>query len=323
MPLEFYIIDDTEAYRCARYIKEIAEDFGFSKFDAGMFSLAVTEILINSIRYAKDVKVICQYTQNKKGLEVKIEDKGEGIKDLAHSLEDGISSLKDSLGIGLGAAKRSADEFLIQKSDASGTSIILRKYIDSILYEYTPISVKKEHKEFNGDAYFIKHYDGDKSLFAIIEGKGKELRAYKSAQSVKGFLLEYYRLPLDEIVAKLKLMFLNDETIEDATIVLLRFYPAGIEYLILGDGFILSSPRVKFHAYHRASCLQLPKKIQVHSHLLENGFCIIMASDGIDKNIAVEKSFKNFSTLEIATDIFNSYNVDDDSTLIVIKKGEE
>ncbi|WP_151900610.1 ATP-binding protein [Sulfurimonas hydrogeniphila] len=322
MSLVFHILDEIEAYQCARQINEIAKEFGFSRFDAGMFSIAVTEIVINSIRYAKDVKVSCRYTQNNKGLEVYIEDKGKGIKNIQHSLQDGNSSAKDSLGFGLGAAKRSVDEFLIEKSDTSGTSIILRKYIDEPTYEYSPVSVKKEASQFNSDAYFIKHYDGDKSLFAIIEGKGDDLSAYKTVQSVKGLLLEEYRLPLKDIVRYINLMLSNNDAFEDITLVLLRLLPDKLEYLILGNGFILSYPEMKFQAYTQASCLKLPEDLSVQQELLPEQFCIVLASDGIEYNDFLNKEVCNLSTLELATDIFNKYNLDDASTIIAVKREE-
>jgi len=320
MSVAFHIEDDAEAYQCAMSIKEMAVDFGFSRFEAGMLSTAVSEIVINSIRYAKEADVICQYTANQKGIEVRIEDSGSGIKNLQKSLEDGYSSTQTSLGFGLGAAKRSVDEFLINKSDLSGTTITLRKYINNPPYESTPVSVKKEDHEFNCDAYFIKHYNGDESLFAVIEGKAEGFEAYESAQFVKAFLLEHYRLPLDRLLLELQRSLKEYNDSYDASIVLVRLLLQKIEYIIVGEGFITACPHYTFHRYSDYTCRSLPTDIEIGKLEVSEKFCLVLASDGLEYGDLLKKDCFENSTIKLATDIFNRYNIDDDSTLIVIKK---
>jgi serine/threonine-protein kinase RsbT len=56
------------------------------------------------------------------GLELVFEDEGPGIADIERALRDGFSTA-NSMGVGLGGARRLANEFHIESAPGAGTKV--------------------------------------------------------------------------------------------------------------------------------------------------------------------------------------------------------
>ena len=311
-----------DVHECSREIRFFALDFGLATFESSLMSSAVSEATTNAVRYADGCTVGLDYTQNKKGLKVIVEDQGDGIKDIDLAMEDGYSSLGSSLGLGLGAIKRSVDKFTIDKSDSTGTTITLVKYLEKPTFDIAEVSIKKDGESFNGDASFVKHYDGDKSLLAVIDGAGSGFQAYQSSKLVEKFFEANYELALDELIYKAHTQLMKSELTRAVELSIMRILPKKIQYITLGNTFIKSTPYQSLFAYNGSLGLSLPKKINVSEFSIPNDFCIVMATDGLETTIDCPLDHQNLSANEVATELFNNYNLDDDSSLIVIKSGE-
>jgi len=130
MSPHFYSVKDlSDAYFISQKAKEFAFQMNFSEFECGMIGLATSEITTNVIRHATEGTVNIRQTNNNKGIEVIIEDKGLGIKNITEAISEGFSTFPGGLGLGLGAVQRSIDEMIINKSNCTGTSITLRHYL--------------------------------------------------------------------------------------------------------------------------------------------------------------------------------------------------
>ncbi|MBL1243287.1 MAG: hypothetical protein COA39_002640 [Sulfurimonas sp.] len=323
MPSLFQINTKNDAYACVLVLRNFAMDFGFSEFDASLMANAGSELFVNSLCYANGSVVEIFYTKNGLGIEVKVDDNGEGIVDIDKCFMDGYTTSKTSLGLGLGSIKRSVDELIINKNDADGLSISLRKYINKPLYDNAEISLKEVGEEFNRDATFVKHYDGDKSLFVILDGAGHGIKTYMSTQKVKAVILENYRLPLDTMIYKCCEALKTSKLTRTVEAVFVRIKPEKFEYIILGNQFIRCYPKKSLLFTLGSMGKNLPKDLVVRELDLAEAFCMSLCSDGIEKEMNIYELYSNTSAIALCEAIYNHYNLnnDDDSSVIVIKRG--
>jgi len=320
MSSNFSIKSKHDVFECSRAVRDFAIEFGLTAYDSSLLATAVSEAATNTIRYAQGGKVSVSYTLNNLGLEIEVSDEGKGIQDIQKCLADGYSTLPTSLGLGFGSIKRSVDEFNIIKSDKSGTSLRLRKYINIPLHDSAQVSIKKESEQFNGDGTIILHYDGDKSLFAVLDGAGAGLKASQAMECVKDIILENYRLELDDLLFVCHEALSLSKLTRAVEVVLVRTRPKEFEYVTLGNTFIKSYPEYSLISHQGSLGLHFPKKINVDSYTLEKDFCMVLCSDGLDRDFNLECLYEDTTALSLATDIFNNYNNDDDSSIIVVKR---
>lgn len=320
---QYDISTEADAYYVAAKAKSLASEIGLTGFDNGMFTAAVSEIAMNAVRHTGKGTVFIGRTENKKGIEVTIEDKGSGIPDISKSFEDGFSTY-GSLGLGLGAAKRSVDEMVFNKNDSTGLSITLRTYLplpsDEIYISAISFSATDEHT--NGDAYTVKKYRGDSILAAIVDGAGKGDKASISAKLVNETIKCNYLLPLDEIIMLCDKIIRESQCERSAELCLLRLTPTIIEFTALGNVSIFSKtqPKITFPVHNGSLGLSIPKNIHVTTHPRPKSFYIAMHSDGINRK-GIELLVDCKDTVHTsATHIFNENSVaHDDATIIVIK----
>jgi len=320
MSAHFSIETKQDVFECSRAVRHFAIDFGLSKYDSSLLSSAVSEAATNTVRYAKEGKVQVSYTSNKLGIEIEVSDEGKGIANIDKCLEDGYSTRPTSLGLGFGSIKRSVDEFIITKNDETGTSLLLRKYKNTPLHESAEVSRRKEGETFNGDGTIVCHYDGDKSLFVILDGAGAGLKANQAMGFVQNTILQNIRLELDDLLTLCHRTLNESEYTRAVEVAIFRTKPKKFEYVILGNTFIKSYPAHSFIEQQGSLSLSFPKNIKVYTQKLEEEFCIILCSDGIDQDFTLPNLYEESTALALATGIFNNYNNDDDSSVIVVKR---
>lgn len=321
MPIVFDICSIYDVNECSRFVRKFAIDFGLDTYESSLLGTAVSEATTNAVRYADGCMVEVDYTKNNKGISILVEDTGLGIEDLENAMKDGVTSSPSSLGLGLGAMKRSVDEFNINKSDKSGTSINLVKYHDKTTFDIAEVSIKKEGESFNGDECLIKNYQGENTFFAVLDGAGSGFKAYESASLVKNFFQQNVHLDLDTLIYQAHELLLQSGLSRAVEVALLKILPEKIEYIILGNTFIKFFPHSSLFSHDGSIGLRLPKKMIVNQLKLDDSFCAVMATDGIEDSFDCYENHSQESAASIATMIFNNYNLDDDSSLIVIKNG--
>jgi len=320
MSSHFSIETKQDVFECSRAVRHFAIDFGLSDCDSSLLAIAVSEAATNTVRYAKEGKVHISYTANKLGLEIEVSDAGKGIQNIEKCLEDGYTTSKTSLGLGLGSIQRSIDEFIITKSDKTGISLLLRKYINTPLHDSAEVSIKKESEHFNGDGTIICHYDGDKSLFVVLDAAGAGLKASQAMKYVQNIILKNIRLELDDLLTLCHESLSLSEHTRAVELAIFRTKPKEFEYVILGNTFIKSYPAYSFISQQGSLGLSFSQSIQVVTNTLEEEFCIALCSDGIDREFTLSSLYEESTALVLATGIFNHYNNDDDSSVIVVKK---
>lgn len=113
-----------EARRLAR---DLAESMGFDETSAGRISVAVTELGSNLLKHARGGRICIAVREAADGvcLELVSMDEGPGMANPAQCLADGYSTA-GSLGQGLGAVRRLADDFDLYSAVGQGTLVLAR-----------------------------------------------------------------------------------------------------------------------------------------------------------------------------------------------------
>jgi signal transduction histidine kinase len=107
--------------------RQIAGLLGFDAQDQTRLATAVSEIARNAWQYASGGKVAFELEATPPTMLITVRDRGPGIARLADVL-DGRYHSPTGMGLGILGARRLSDRFDI-RSDASGTTVVLAKYL--------------------------------------------------------------------------------------------------------------------------------------------------------------------------------------------------
>ncbi|HWP43351.1 MAG TPA: anti-sigma regulatory factor [Blastocatellia bacterium] len=124
------IEDNKDIIRVRASVREAALEMGFKHIDQVRLVTAASELARNIRLYAGRgrVEIRCIRQNECSGLQVKFEDEGPGIADIALAMTDGYSTSR-GLGKGLPGARRLVDEFEIESDAGIGTRVIIRKWL--------------------------------------------------------------------------------------------------------------------------------------------------------------------------------------------------
>jgi serine/threonine-protein kinase RsbT len=109
--------------------RAMAEELGFPRPDPTLIATAISEVARNIVRHVGRGEIILRPLQeaNRYGLAVIARDDGPGIRDVEAALRDDYSGM-GGLGLGLPGARRLMDEFDIESSADSGTTVTMTKW---------------------------------------------------------------------------------------------------------------------------------------------------------------------------------------------------
>lgn len=122
------IIEEKDIILARRLARKIAEEMDFSIVNQTRIATAVSEITRNALTHGGGGLMKIRRVDNESGLEITISDEGNGIPDIEKAMRNGYST-EDSLGLGLGGAKRLMDEFEIESKIGEGTKVVMRKFL--------------------------------------------------------------------------------------------------------------------------------------------------------------------------------------------------
>lgn len=107
----------------------LAREAGFSVADCARIETAVSELARNQVAHAAGGVVVLEIISNgcSSGVRVCAIDTGRGIENIGVALQDGYTT-GNTLGIGLGVAKRMMDDFSIRSHPGWGTQITAVKW---------------------------------------------------------------------------------------------------------------------------------------------------------------------------------------------------
>lgn len=319
-------------------ISAVCNQIGFSKKEIEEILLVISELGDNLLHY-KIINGRILYSiiqeKNKQAIEIISQDDGPGIANVQSVIEDGYST-SGSLGIGLGAVKRLMNEVKINSSSGNetslylqkkiGTTIITRKYLtlDTEEFDNKPnFSVycrSKIGEIYNGDNYFIKHYE-NLSLISVIDGLGHGKEAHIVSQEAREYLGDNFRDPLQDLINQLHHKFKHTR---GAAISIARINPSKNKLKYVGIGNV----QTRLYRNRKSQTLlnyngtigRALRSFKILEYPWNKNNLLIMASDGISHNynIEVNTDLFNQKPIIIAKYIFENFSKQhDDATILV------
>ncbi len=110
-------------------VKRVVALLNFSLVNQTKIITASSELARNTLEHGHGGNALIQLMEqnDRIGIRLIFEDKGPGIADIDHALEDGFTTGK-GMGLGLGGAKRLMDEFNIESIPNEGTRVTITKW---------------------------------------------------------------------------------------------------------------------------------------------------------------------------------------------------
>jgi serine/threonine-protein kinase RsbT len=124
------IEENDDLVRARARVRDVAIEMGFSHIDQVRLVTAVSELARNIVRYAETgfMEITKVAGSGRRGLQVKFEDRGQGIEDIELAMTDGYTSGR-GLGKGLPGTRRLVDDFEIQSEIGRGTTVVITKWL--------------------------------------------------------------------------------------------------------------------------------------------------------------------------------------------------
>jgi serine/threonine-protein kinase RsbT len=110
-------------------VRARAVEVGFSLVDQTKLVTAASELARNAVEHGGGGTMRLEVVNNgaRRGVRLIFEDQGPGIPDIEKALKDGYTT-GGGLGLGLGGAKRLANEFEIQSKPGEGTRVTITRW---------------------------------------------------------------------------------------------------------------------------------------------------------------------------------------------------
>jgi serine/threonine-protein kinase RsbT len=109
-------------------VRQRAVELGFNLIDQTKIVTAASELARNTVQYGGGGHLIIEgVEEGRRGLRLTFEDHGRGIPDVESALRDGYTT-GGGLGLGLGGARRLANEFYIQSRPGEGTRVTIVRW---------------------------------------------------------------------------------------------------------------------------------------------------------------------------------------------------
>src|SRR5262245_47674235 len=112
-----------------RVVREWSIASGFSLVDQTKLVTAASELARNTLQYGGggDVRMQRLNDDQRRGVRLAFRDQGPGIPDIERALRDGFTT-GGGLGLGLGGARRLANEFEIESEPGKGTVVTIARW---------------------------------------------------------------------------------------------------------------------------------------------------------------------------------------------------
>lgn len=133
MPVEgsetMSVAGSDDVVRVRQAVRTNAVKVGFSLVDQTKIVTAASEIARNTVDYGGGGTLLIEALREgpRRGLKLTFTDQGSGIADLDRAMTDGYTT-GNGLGLGLSGAKRLCNEFAVQSTPGSGTTVTLARW---------------------------------------------------------------------------------------------------------------------------------------------------------------------------------------------------
>lgn len=299
------LTEEADIGQAKRLARRFAKDLDFSEQQIAEIDILIKEIGTNAIKFARGTGQI-HFTRSDSnwepaGLEIVYTDKGPGIDDPSLALEDGYTT-SGTMGAGLGAIKRLADEFYIYSTPqrrtrplnlygrtTHGTAMVIKKHLSPP--DDRPLPGREAWGVFtrplageteNGDAYVITR-EGDRRLIAVIDGLGHGHGAHEASSRAVAVIQENAAMPVESILRAAH-EALRPTRGAVAGLAAIDLVTGVIEYAGVGntDFRVLGAASIRFVSLNGTLGSRLDR-VRVFKERLPRVALIVMSTDGISE----------------------------------------
>ena len=313
---------EIDVFKARRIGRQMALNLGFDDIGVSEIETAISELATNLVKHRVkngEIILIPFNDEGRIGIEVRSEDKGHGIKDIAMAMKEGGST--EGLGIGLSGVKRLMDEFSIESEIDKGTTVVARKWLlkdASVGLKFSVFSRPKIGEDVSGDAYFIKRFSSYVT-FGILDVLGHGREAYDIALNVLKILEDNYTEPLNKII---DVCHKGLRHTRGAAVALCRvdFKKKRFEHIGIGnvETRIYGTPEPIRPFFFNGTLGMAMENYRVIEYPYTEGMTIVMFSDGISGRFDLSQQMLSKTPQEIAKFIFDNFarNTDDATVLV-------
>ena len=278
-----------------QHAAKLAQTLGFSETRAGRAALVASELATNIAKHAPDGQILVQdiAAGEWRGVEVLALDKGAGIPPQA--LRDGYSTA-GSMGSGLGAVQRQADQFEIFSQSGSGTVAVARVWgaPDVLPPQVSGVSVPRQGESVCGDAWGCHVHPPDGRLVCIVvDGLGHGPLAAEAAAAAMAVFSERALLAPADLIFEIHQALRATRgaavalAVVDRERQMLRFVGVGN----IAASIVASDRTRQSLASHNGTAGVAMRKIQEFTYPLPPHGVLVMHSDGLATHWTPESYF--------------------------------
>lgn len=120
---------DEDVVRMRQVVREYLVSIGFSLIEQTKMITAASELGRNTLRYGGGGEAHIEKVNDggRRGVILSFIDQGPGIEDVSLALKDGYTT-GNGMGLGLGGARRLADDFELITAPGQGTTVRIAKW---------------------------------------------------------------------------------------------------------------------------------------------------------------------------------------------------
>jgi anti-sigma regulatory factor (Ser/Thr protein kinase) len=314
-----FLIDDESKVGEARRAAQTLANFEFDTETAGRVAIVATELANNLLRHAGGGELLLQTlgTDGSATVEILAVDRGPGMSSVEHCMRDGYST-GGTMGTGLGAVRRLADEFDIHSIPGHGT-VVMARFGKGLKVRHGAISIPMHGEVSNGDAWHVTS-DGEYTAVIVVDGLGHGLLAGEAAQAgVSAFLTNPYAPPKDIMLSAGAAM--SKTRGGAAACALIR--GTSLDYAGVGNisGALVSKGRSQGLVSHAGTLGMRARRSQQFVYQREPGMLLVMHSDGLSArwNLREQPDLLGRHPAIIAAVLYRDHGRNrDDATVVVI-----
>jgi anti-sigma regulatory factor (Ser/Thr protein kinase) len=326
----------------SKFLKEALD------IDRSLIGTMISELGTNIIKYAGRGTIRMTKVGTDSGFDIEIwaEDKGPGISNIELALQDHFST-GNTLGLGLPAVRRMADDFRIQSEKGHGTVVYVRKHMKDLQKNHSSITKSSKDSTFkqtpsqqtqliwdvgfynrpmagecvSGDSITIVEFDSC-LLLALVDVSGHGVKAHELGTTISNYILQVADRDLATLMSRLhdKLMGTLGAAVG---LLLVDIETQTFKYIGVGNTYAGRCIGQSWRGVSRDGILgqRLPSaNIQVGN--LRNGDVFAMWSDGLRDHIGSSfvKSHGYEAAEKIARDLVHELGKQhDDASCIIFK----
>lgn len=314
-----YLIDDESKVGEARRAAQTLANFEFDAETAGRVAIVATELANNLLRHAGGGELLLQTlgTDGSATVEILAIDRGPGMSNVEQCMRDGYSTA-GTMGTGLGAVRRLADEFDIYSVPGHGT-VVMARFGKGLTVRHGAISIPIPGELSNGDAWHVTS-NGEHTAVIVVDGLGHGLLAGEAAQAgVKAFLANPYAAPKDIMISAGAAM--SKTRGGAAACALIR--GTSLDYAGVGNisGTLVSHGKSQGLVSHAGTLGLRPRRSQQFAYRRDPGTLLVMHSDGLSArwNLRDQPELLARHPAIIAAVLYRDHGRNrDDATVVVI-----